>query len=119
MPEKPSFDAEGFHAALDAVRDSRGISWRQVSMETGVSPSTLTRLGQGSPPDATGLASLCRWSGLDASAFLRDAEDLDSSAGDDSLAKLTTVLRAAKDLDDRDKSAIEDILKSAYKHFRQ
>lgn len=119
MTEKIFFDAQGFHAALDAVRQSGKLSWRQVAKETSVSASTLTRLAQGSQPDATGLASLCKWSGLRAEDFLRNSDDIEASTGQDSLVKLTTVLRAAADLEDRDKDAIEDILKTAYRHFRQ
>ena len=45
------FDAEGFYAALDAIRLGREISWKKVAENAKVSASTLTRMGQGKRPD--------------------------------------------------------------------
>lgn len=45
------FGPDGFYAALDGVRRSRGLTWRQVAPETELSASPLTRKGQGSRPD--------------------------------------------------------------------
>jgi transcriptional regulator with XRE-family HTH domain len=40
------------------------MSMRQVAGETGLSPSTLTRLANGQKPDADGLVSLLAWLGI-------------------------------------------------------
>ena len=45
-------DVGALYAALDAERDARGVSWRQLAKEIGVSPSMLSRLGNGQRPDA-------------------------------------------------------------------
>lgn len=65
------------HSALDYVRAHRRISWRTVADEAGVSPSTLTRLGQGHAPDADGLCALMAWLGdsIPLSRFTIDAEE--------------------------------------------
>ncbi len=39
-----TFDIIGFRAALDSTRIARDITWKQVAEESGVSPSTLTRM---------------------------------------------------------------------------
>lgn len=45
------FGLDGFYAALDGVRRSRGLTWRQIARETELTASSLTRTGQGSRPD--------------------------------------------------------------------
>lgn len=56
-------DTAALHHAIAAVALHRGISARTVSTETGLSPSTLTRLKNGQKPDADGLVSLLAWLG--------------------------------------------------------
>ena len=53
-----NFDNEAFYAALNAVRLSRQMTWKDVAEETGVNASTLSRIGQGANPDVNGLAAL-------------------------------------------------------------
>jgi transcriptional regulator with XRE-family HTH domain len=64
------FDGEGFYAALDRARRARDLSWRQVASEAGVSPSTLTRLGNGLRPDIDSFAKLVQWLNCSADPFL-------------------------------------------------
>lgn len=47
--------------ALEMSCEIRGVSFRDVAKETGLSPSTLTRLRQGKHLDGDGLASLTSW----------------------------------------------------------
>lgn len=47
-------DLAALHAAVTAVVRHRQITMREVAAETGMSPSTLTRIGQGHAPDADG-----------------------------------------------------------------
>ena len=42
------FDLGKFHAALNAQREAKGLNWKEVAEESGVSASTLTRMSQGS-----------------------------------------------------------------------
>lgn len=65
-----SFDPIRFHRLLDDVRIERGISWSEIARLTGVSASTLTRIGQGRMPDADNLSALVAWAGLNANAVL-------------------------------------------------
>jgi transcriptional regulator with XRE-family HTH domain len=117
--ERARFDAQGFHAALDAVRRNKQLSWRQVADATKVSASTLTRMAQGSQPDASGLTALCKWSGLTAADFLRDADDMTDGDEPDTLTLVTTLLRADHNLDARDRDALEQIVRVAYERFRE
>jgi hypothetical protein len=45
--------------------------WMDVAAETGINKSTLSRMSQGSLPDARGLVVLFQWSGLAVSDFMR------------------------------------------------
>ena len=52
-----AFDVESFYAALDSHRQAKGLTWREVSEQSGVSQPTLSRLSQGKRPDVDGLGS--------------------------------------------------------------
>lgn len=55
------FDPEALAIALDAQRLERGISWRQVGRETGVVPSSLTKLAYGQPIGLGSIVALLAW----------------------------------------------------------
>lgn len=65
------FDAAAFFSALDAIRESRGLNWRQVADESGVPASTLTRMGQGKQPSVDSLAGMKCWAGISVDRFFR------------------------------------------------
>jgi transcriptional regulator with XRE-family HTH domain len=68
----PVFDQRLSATVLDAFRASRGLTWRQVAEQAGVTPSTLTRVQQGRSPNVDGFPALCRWAGLtDVGRFIR------------------------------------------------
>jgi transcriptional regulator with XRE-family HTH domain len=54
---------ERLYYALDRARRERHIKWRDIAEGAGVSPSTLTRIGQGHNPDANGVIRLMIWLG--------------------------------------------------------
>jgi transcriptional regulator with XRE-family HTH domain len=58
-------------AAVLTVARHREISLRDVAKETGLTPSTVTRIGQGQKPDADALVSLLFWLKADAAQFTR------------------------------------------------
>jgi transcriptional regulator with XRE-family HTH domain len=64
-------DTAHLYRALDERRTAHGLNWRDVARETGLSPSTLTRLGDGHRPDADALCSLIMWPGLSLRMFVR------------------------------------------------
>lgn len=113
--ERAGFDADGFFRALDGARVSRGRNWRQVAHESGVSPSTLTRLAQGKRPDVDSLAVLIAWAGLDANSFVSRHEKAQQQ---EPLAMISTYLRADRNLSPQAADAIDSVVKAAYEALR-
>ncbi len=66
---RKALDVNALATAVTTVARHRGISMRDVAAETGLSPSTLTRLGQGQKPDADGLVTLLAWLNAEAADF--------------------------------------------------
>jgi transcriptional regulator with XRE-family HTH domain len=110
-----SFDATALYAALDKTRESRKLNWKQVAEQAGVSASTLTRMAQGKRPDIDGLAALTTWSGLGADLFVRSAEE--DQAPRETVAMISTYLRADKNLSPDAAKALESIIQTSYDHF--
>lgn len=69
-PRRPRFHLQGFTAALDALRTSRAMSWRDVASITGVGTTTLSKMQIGRVPSGEALALLSHWSGLNPAAFV-------------------------------------------------
>lgn len=67
------FDWPGFTAALDTIRESRGLSWKEVSEATGVSASTLSRIGKGKGCDVDAIAALRVWMNVPIDRFFTGA----------------------------------------------
>ena len=109
---KRGFDLGSFHAALDAQRASKGLTWKDVAEQSGVSASTLTRMSQGKRPDVDGLALLLAWSGLDALQFVPSANEPEP------MAKIAANLRADRNLSDDSAKALQEIIQVAYERFR-
>jgi len=61
-------DVAALALAVTTVARHRKISMRDVARETGLSPSSLTRLTKGQKPDADALITLLAW--LDAEALM-------------------------------------------------
>ncbi len=116
MP-KGQFDAETFYEALDAQRQSKGLSWKKVAEKSGVSASTLTRMAQGKRPDVDSMAALAAWAGLSVDSFVHH-EDV-KNITTDSLSTITAYLRADTNLSPQSADAIEAVLKAAYEKLRK
>ena len=112
MVGKSRLDTEVLYAALDAQRQGRGLSWRQLAREVGVSPSTMTRLAQGQRPDVDAFAALVRWLGQSADTFLVSGS-MAPAEDPDLVAQIAPVLRARRDIDEADARYLEDLLKVA------
>jgi len=108
------FDSDAFYAALNAVRLSRQMTWKEVAEEAGINASTLSRIGHGAKPDVNGLAALLAWSNLKAESFIRGA----TSGEAEPLAKITALLRADPQLSPQHAQLIENIVVSAYSKLR-
>jgi transcriptional regulator with XRE-family HTH domain len=115
MEKKGWFDAGAFYEALDGVRQARGLNWKQVAGESGVSASTLTRMAQGKRPDVDGLAALVAWSGLEADAYVRSDE---ARPEPEPLALISTYLRSDKNLSPEAATALDELVKATYERLR-
>ena len=109
-------DVRALHAALDAERQARELSWRQLAKEIGVSPSLLSRLGNDLRPDADGFATLVRWLNMPAEQFMTSGADDEKRSQPDLLTQLAPLLRARQDLDARDVAYLEEVIRATVRH---
>lgn len=108
------FNARAFYDVLAGVVEARSVAWRQVARETGITPSTLTRMGQGRQPDAPSLAALAAWAGLNPADFVGQPME---SVRSDPLVVISRALRSDPDLQPEAAKALEDIMRIAYERF--
>lgn len=111
--EKTTINAAALHAALDGVRKSRGISWRKLAGEVGVSPSLFSRLGNGLRPDADGFATIVAWLEVPAEVFFdRPESGREKGAEPELMSQLAPLLRARRDLTDSDITYLEQVIRA-------
>ena len=110
------FDGDALYGALDAERQARDLTWKQVAAESGVSASTLTRMAQGRRPDLDSLAALSAWSGLRADDFVRSEGERPEP---EPLAAISTYLRSDKNLTPEAAAALDGVISAAYEHLRR
>jgi|SRR5579862_8571655 len=115
MSERKGFDGRAFYTALESTATARSMNWKQVAAETGVSASTLTRMAQGRGPDASSLAALSAWAGLNPSDFV-DAPY--RALEPQPMAKISALLRADPSLNAQAAEAVEAIMRAAYERLR-
>lgn len=113
MNQQKGFNATAFFDALATTVELRGVTWKNVGADTGVSASTLSRMAGGRKPDAASLTALAAWAGLNPTDFVsgtkRSAEPL---------ALVGKLLREDPNLDRQSADALEAIIKAAYDRFR-
>jgi transcriptional regulator with XRE-family HTH domain len=116
MDSTPTVDVKGLHAALDAARTEKGLSWRQVAKEIGVSASTISRMANGLKPDVTAFAAMTSWLRMPAESFFShpgaDAEEPELTAA------LAPLLRARTDLNEQDVAYLQELIAAAARRFR-
>lgn len=105
------------YAALDAERQARGLSWRQVAKECGLSPSTMTRLANGLRPDVDAFAALVRWLNQPADGFITSDDHAEEPAPA-LMAQLAPLLRARADLDEDGARRLESLFSDAVTRFQ-
>jgi len=66
------FDPQALYAALDLERRSRGMTWRQVAAEIGVSEATITRTRSGGRMEVDGMLAMVAWLGATVERFTRE-----------------------------------------------
>jgi transcriptional regulator with XRE-family HTH domain len=117
------FDAEAFYEALARVVEARKVRWRHVSKETGVTPSTLTRMGQGRRPDAASLAALSAWAGLNPADFVATPRKYPPRSNDavdaNPMIAIAGLLRADAHLQPGAAKALADIIHIAYDKLKR
>ncbi len=118
---KTTINTALLYSALDAARQERRLSWRALAGEIGVSPSLLSRLGNGLRPDTDGFATIVRWLKLPAEDFF-DQSDADSASGGqgepDLMAQIVPLLRARKDLDETDIKYLQQVIGATIERAR-
>lgn len=107
------FDNDAFFAALEATRRSRDLTWRQIAREARVSPSTLTRVGQGKRPDVDSFAALAAWAGLDPENFIPT-----SNRSPEPLTEISMLLRRDPNLTPEAATALDELLQATYRRLR-
>ena len=92
---------------------------KKVADAAGVSASTLTRMAQGRRPDVDSLAALLRWSGLEASDFIRLDGRPAKSLTATPLAMISTYLRSDPNLSKESAIALDELIKATYQRLRK
>lgn len=118
MPQT-SVNVIALHAALDAARQAKDLSWRELARVMDLSPSTLSRLANGYNPDVNAFAVMVQWLNVPAEQFIV-TEDDESEPRDepDLVAQLGPLLRARKDLNQADIDHLEELIGSAVRLFK-
>ncbi|EHY89841.1 helix-turn-helix domain-containing protein [Saccharomonospora azurea] len=112
-------DARRLYEALDAGRRARGLSWRQLAEQAGVSPSLLSRMGNGLRPDLDGFIALVQWLGAPAEEFMVRPGDTARTEPQPALeTQLSLLLRARNDLSDADKDYLLDIVSATMRRIK-
>lgn len=64
MPRQASafrLDVEALYLRLDKKRRSERLSWRDIANDTGISPSSFSRISRGDGPSTDALVTLMAW----------------------------------------------------------
>lgn len=116
IQEDKGFDGDAFYRALEVVVREKSRTWKQVSEETGVSASTLTRMAQGRRPDAASLAALSAWAQLNPSDFVQAPY---KAAMPEPINQISSLLRSDPNLDTDSAEALDAIVRAAYERFKR
>ena len=110
-------DVAALYAALDKEREARGLSWRMLAKEVGISPSTLSRMANGQRPDVDAFAALTSWLGIPPETYLV-SEMPTAETEPDLMTELAPLLRARADLKPDDVAYLEELIGAAVRRFR-
>ncbi|MZD56742.1 helix-turn-helix domain-containing protein [Streptomyces sp. SID5606] len=118
MSESPGVNVQALHAALDAARTEKGLSWRQLAKELGVSASTISRMANGLKPDVSAFAAMTTWLRMPAETFYVTPERENAKEDPELVASLVPLLRARSDLSGDDVAYLEEVIGAAARRFR-
>ena len=108
------FDTATYFQALESTVKARGLRWKDVSAQTGISASTLSRMSQGKGPDSASLATLAAWSALNPADFVQLEI---RPQGPEPLARVTTLLRHDPRLSPAAADMLDQLIRSAYERL--
>lgn len=111
---KREFDLGAFYSALEGTMISRGRNWKQVAAETGVHASTLSRMARGQRPDASSLAALSAWAGLNPANFVPGMKEIQNTSA---LAEVSAFLHSDPRLSKEAAVALDSLMKSTYERL--
>ena len=112
-------DVAALHASLDRARVQKGMSWRELARELGLSPSTMSRLQNKKSPDVNAFMTMVRWLNMDAESFLTDKdEDVQLHEDPELTAQLAPLLRARQDLNEQDVDYLQELIGGAVRQFK-
>lgn len=115
---REQIDVEGLYAALDAQRQARSLSWRQLAKEVEVSPSLLSRLANGLRPDVDAFVTLVQWLGLSAEQFTASNVDRQEYEAPELVTQIGPLLRARKDLTPDDVAYLETVIQATVRRVK-
>ncbi|WP_062356248.1 helix-turn-helix domain-containing protein [Herbidospora yilanensis] len=117
MSDSSGVNVKALHAALDAARAEKDLSWRQLAKEIGVSASTISRMASGLKPDVTAFAAMTTWLRMPAESFYVDPMRTDDEEPE-LVASIGPLLRARRDLSENDVAYLEEVIAAAARRFR-
>ena len=115
MPET-TVDVPALYGAVDGKRQAKGMSWRELAKDLEISPSTFTRMAQGRRPDVDTFATLLRWLSMTAEMFT--LSERGKVVESEPMVMISSYLRSAKNVTHEEATALEGIIKAAYKHLK-
>ena len=118
MPRRTTkgFNAQAFYVDLARTVDARHVTWRQVARETGVAPSTLTRMATGHWPDGASLAVLSAWANLTPADYIENS--LKATTSPNTLAEISALIKADPQLVSDDAVVLETVIQVLYTRFQ-
>ncbi len=108
-----NLDVGALYGALDRQRISRNLTWRDMARSLDLSPSTFTRMAQGSRPDADALLTLVGWLGVPAETFATEGSQAASTEAEP-VSSITSYLRASAKVSSEEAEALSNIIAAAY-----
>lgn len=114
----PRLDVESLIAALNAEREGRGLSWRKLAQEAGVSPSSLTRMQQGKLPDVNTFTALTHWLRMPAEQFMASGAKRES-AEPNPMAVVSTLLRGKREMTPEALKALDELVQAAFRFSKE
>ncbi|MHC5827480.1 MAG: helix-turn-helix domain-containing protein, partial [Nostoc sp.] len=87
----------------------------EAALEIGVSPSTLSRVERGQPPDLSSFTALCNWLDIPPSALFNNSEDKPLSVPE----AIALQLQSDKNLDPATANILAILIKAAYRELKK